>query len=108
MTKEQLRDACFAYENEHGMEAFCNAMADIMAERMTLKVPSHVCVALLDCWSETLMAHHFLTARRNVRSAARFVSRERREWIMLFGSLYWRWFRYHSGLHLRIVSSETR
>ena len=37
MTQQELRDACFAYENEHGMEAFCDAMADIMAERMTLK-----------------------------------------------------------------------
>ena len=39
MTQQELRDACFAYENEHGMEAFCDAMADIMAERMTLKGP---------------------------------------------------------------------
>ncbi len=37
MTKEELRDACFAFEEEHGMEGFCDAMADIMAERMALK-----------------------------------------------------------------------
>jgi hypothetical protein len=37
MTREDLRDACFAFEEEHGMEGFCDAMADIMAERMALK-----------------------------------------------------------------------
>ena len=37
MTRDELRDACFAFEEEHGMEGFCDAMADIMAERMALK-----------------------------------------------------------------------
>ncbi|MBW9091787.1 hypothetical protein JNB91_28815 [Rhizobium wenxiniae] len=37
MTQQELRDACSAYESEHGMEACCDAMVDIMAERMTLK-----------------------------------------------------------------------
>lgn len=37
MTRDELRNACFAFEEEHGMEGFCDAMADIMAERMALK-----------------------------------------------------------------------
>jgi hypothetical protein len=37
MTLDELRKVCFAFEEEHGMEGFCDAMADIMAERMALK-----------------------------------------------------------------------
>lgn len=39
MTRDELRNTCFAFEEEHGMEGFCGAMADIMAERMALKGP---------------------------------------------------------------------
>ncbi len=37
MTRDELRNACFSFEEEHGMEGLCDAMADIMAERMALK-----------------------------------------------------------------------
>jgi hypothetical protein len=34
MNKDELRDACFAYENRNGIEGFMEAMADIVRDLM--------------------------------------------------------------------------
>lgn len=34
MTQEELEQACIDFEDEHGMEAFLDAMAEIMQHRL--------------------------------------------------------------------------
>ena len=37
ISEKELRDACFAFEAQHGLEAFCDAMARIMTERLNMR-----------------------------------------------------------------------